>query len=72
MTAQRVRGAGNRAGIQLVKWTAEGFEEMTVRIVRVFGDVWHTLVAGDMSVSLKEHSKAVNQGGTADKLIIRP
>ena len=42
------------------------------KILQVSEDVWHTLVAEDMSVSLKEHSKAVNQGGTADKLIIRP
>ena len=30
----------------------------------------HTLVAGDMLVSCKECGIAINQGGTADKLII--
>ena len=31
---------------------------------------WHTLVAGDMSVSRKVHGIAVNQGGTTE--YIRP
>lgn len=36
-------------------------------ILRRFG---HTLVVGDMVVSLKEYAVSVNQGGTADILFV--
>lgn len=32
---------------------------------QVFRNVWHTLVAGDMSVSCKVHGASMKQGGTA-------
>lgn len=54
MRAQRVRDAANRIELQIAKWTAEG--TVKDRIVgRVFCDVGHTSVAGDMLVSRKAH-----------------
>lgn len=55
---------------QFVKWTTEGAVKS---LGRVFCDVEHTLVAGNMMVFLKvrENSKYIyillNQGGTADR-----
>lgn len=49
---------------QVIKWTAEGAVKGDSR---VFCNVRHTLVAGDMLVSCKRTvGLTVNQGGTAD------
>ncbi len=52
MRAQRVRVAESRIERQPVKWTAEGAGK---GVSRVFCDVGHTLVAGDMLVSRRAH-----------------
>lgn len=49
---------------QVIKWTTEGAVKGDSR---VFCNVRHTLVAGDMLVSCKRTvGLTVNQGGTAD------
>ena len=52
MRAQRVREGESRVEMQVVKWTAEGAGKA---LVRVFCDVRHTSVAGNMQVFRKEH-----------------
>ena len=39
-------------------------------LTRVFCDVRHTSVAGDMKVSRKCTGQTVNQGGTADSVVL--
>lgn len=54
MRTQRVREGESRVEMQIAKWTAEG----TVKgDTRVFCDVGHTLVAGDMIVSCRAHGQ---------------
>ena len=52
MRAQRVREGESRIEMQVAKWTAEGAGK---GIRRVFCDVRHTSVAGNMMVFRKEH-----------------
>ena len=47
MRAQRIRGGESRVEMQFAKWTAEGAVKGSSR---VFCDVGHTSVAGDMKV----------------------
>ena len=47
MRLQRVRAGGSRIEMQIVKWTAEGMVKKNIFSIH---DVWHTLVAGNMSV----------------------
>ncbi|MDO5540946.1 MAG: hypothetical protein Q4F83_12915 [Eubacteriales bacterium] len=54
MRPQRAREAESRVEMQIAKWTAEGAVKGECR---VFCDVGHTLVAGDMLVSRKAHGK---------------
>ena len=71
MPPQRARGAGNRAGIQAGKWTAEGAG-------KGFGAEYpatcgHTSVAGGMLVLREVRGPlAAKQGGTASDMIARP
>lgn len=50
--------------MQFAKWTTEGIVKGLLR-VRVFYDVGHTLVAGNMLVFRKVYGQSINQGGTA-------
>lgn len=52
MRAQRVREGESRAEMQIAKWTAEGAVKGGGR---VFCDVGHTSVAGNMMVFRKAH-----------------
>lgn len=52
MRAQRVRAGESRIEMQIAKWTAEGAGKGSSR---VFCDVGHTSVAGDMLVFRKAH-----------------
>ena len=45
-------------------------EEQSRKERLVFCNVRHTSVAGDMLVSCKRTAQAVNQGGTADSVIV--
>ena len=54
---------------RLLIWAAEGMGKGMSLSIR---DVRHTLVVGDMQVSRKCTGHSVNQGGTADRKIIRP
>lgn len=53
MRAQRVREGESRVEMQIAKWTAEGAVKGSGR---VFCDVGHTSVAGNMQVFRKAHS----------------
>lgn len=52
MRAQRVREGVSRVEMQVAKWTAEGAVK---GVSRVFCDVGHTSVAGNIQVFRKEH-----------------
>ena len=52
MRAQRVREGESRIEMQIAKWTAEGAVKGSGR---VFCDVGHTSVAGNMKVFRKEY-----------------
>ena len=52
MRAQRVREGESRVEMQIAKWTAEGAVKGSGR---VFCDVGHTSVAGNMQVFRKVH-----------------
>lgn len=52
MRAQRVREGESRIEMQIAKWTAEGAGKGSSR---VFCDVGHTSVAGNMLVFRKVH-----------------
>jgi hypothetical protein len=60
MRAQRVRDGESRVEMQIVKWAAEGAVKGTG--CRVFCDVRHTSVAGDMLVSHKGTSSFRESG----------
>ena len=70
MPLQRARGAESRVRYRLLNGPLRVQSNAISR--RVFCNVWHTSVATDMSVSEKCIDISVNQGGTADNVIIRP
>ena len=69
MPIQRVRVAENRAGNKLSNGPRRA--QSNVSIHRVFCDAAGKRInAGDMLVSCKSTGHAVNQGGTADSVVL--
>ena len=69
MLPQRVRVRCEPDEKQIIKWTAEGAVKGKAEYSATRG---HASVAGDIQVSRKGRPEAANQGGTADKVFIRP
>ena len=66
MPLQRARGAESRVRNKLSNGPPRAQSKANAEYSAT---CWHTSVAGDMLVSRRAHGSAVNQGGTADRLI---
>ena len=63
-------GKGRKDSVGHSRKSCEGIGESAGSEGRVYRDVRHTSVAGDMMVSHRVYGIAVNQGGTADQLYV--